>query len=245
MVSVAVAGPVLARSDEESERLVPSVAALAAHGLPVYLADGGSPEPFVARLREIEGVTVEPTRDRSRKLVSQVQQALATAVERSDAEHVLYTEPDKGWFFSNRLSDFLVTPHAFATEPGIAVPMRDAASFATFPGVQRLPESLFNRLAAETLGLPPDADVLYGPLLIHRDLVPYVARIEEACGWGWRTFLFAVCRRLGLPLHTWAADLPCPDDQRGEDDEAARLYRIAQMAQNVRGLELGLRVAVG
>jgi hypothetical protein len=130
-------------------------------------------------------------------------------------------------------------------DAGIVVPMRDEASFATFPAAQRLPESLFNRLAAATLGLPSGADVLYGPLLIHGKLVPHVSRIEEACGWGWRTFLLAVCHRLGVPIRTWTADLPCPEDQRGENDEAARLYRIAQMAQNVRGLELGLRVAVG
>jgi hypothetical protein len=238
-VRVAVAAPILARTDAEADLLVGSVAALAAHGLPTFLVDGGSPSGFVDRLRAAApGVTVEPVRDGSLRLVSQIQQALPLAAEHAD--YILYTEPDKRWFFESALWR-LLRDAPLANRPGIVVPARDAASFATFPAGQRLPESLFNRLAAENLSLPDGADVLYGPLLIRADLVPYVGRLREAVGWGWRTYLLAVARRLGAAITLWPADLPCPADQRGEEDEQSRLYRIAQMAQNVRGLELGLR----
>jgi hypothetical protein len=42
-------------------------------------------------------------------------------------------------------------------------------------------------------------------------------------------------RRLGYPLHIFAADLPCPPDQR-EDDLGERRHRMRQLAQNLQGV---------
>jgi hypothetical protein len=64
---------------------------------------------------------------------------------------------------------------------------------------------------------------------------------RQDIGWGWRFFLLAVARRLGFPIRRFVADLPCPPEQRGEDDTRSCIYRMEQLAQNVRGLALGLR----
>ncbi|NJN98882.1 MAG: hypothetical protein HC875_34695 [Anaerolineales bacterium] len=50
-----------------------------------------------------------------------------------------------------------------------------------------------------------------------------------------------VAQRLGLAVRHFTLDLPCPPEQRDEDDKKARLYRLEQLAQNARGLVLGAR----
>jgi hypothetical protein len=202
----------------------------------VILADGGSISGFADQLRGIPGVTVSATPGTGPRLVAQVRLAL-TMAGNSGSPYVLYTEPDKQAFFEHRLMSFLDTVTASRADTGISFPARDAASFATFPPGQQSTERLFNDLASETLGIT--SDFLYGPLLIRSDLLPHLEDLPIDLGWGWRIFLLTVTHRLGLPLLPWVADLPCPSEQRGEDDEQSRTYRIEQLAQNVRGLALG------
>lgn len=235
---IAVAAPILARDGTEEERLRTSVAALCRHNLPVFLVDGGSGTAFVDSLKRLPGVTVEQARKDGPRLLTQVQQALAAAREAEPA-YILYTEPDKEWFFENRLSDFLAEAEQ-ATDAGVVVAARDAESFATFPQGQQLTETLLHRLCAETWGI--DGDFTYGPLLIHPGVVPYVEAIAEDIGWGWRVYLMAVCHRLGRHIALHTADLPCPADQRGENEMRHRIYRMEQLAQNVKGLALGMKV---
>jgi hypothetical protein len=242
---VVIAAPVLARNTDEAERLLSSVTALTGYGLPVILADGGSAPGFVDRLRAIPGVTaVLSVSDPDLRMVAQVQAAMRRAAEYAP-DYILYTEPDKHDFFRTAFGSFANAQNVTVPEPGIIVAARDIASFATFPAGQQLTESLFNTLGANVLRLPTGTDLLYGPLLLHADLARHIDLLRENVGWGWRPFLMAVCRRLTMPLAVYTGDLPCPEDQRREDDEPARIYRMEQMAQNVRGLALGLKSALG
>jgi hypothetical protein len=150
---------------------------------------------------------------------------------------VLYTEPDKGWFFANRLTGFLNTTRQH--EAGVVAAARDEASFATFPPFQQTTETLLNQLCAATWDQP--GDFVYGPLLIRPDLLPFLDAVPNDLGWGWRLFVMAVSHRLGLGVATLTDDLPCPPEQRGENDERSRIYRMEQLAQNVRGLALGMK----
>jgi hypothetical protein len=234
---IAIAAPILARTSREAELLLRSVEKLAVHG-PVVLADGGSLEGFTERLSGIPGVEVLTTPGTGPRLLSQVRQALSVARDQG-APYVLYTEPDKQWFFEMRLSTFLTAGRTGAADAGIYLPARSPVSFRTFPAGQQSPERLFNMLAAETLGMA--ADYLYGPLLLHRDLIPYLEELPPDIGWGWRIFILTIASRLGMRIVPWEADLPCPVEQRREDDDRSRTYRIEQMAQNVRGLALGRR----
>ena len=235
-----VAAPILARDLSEANRLLAAVTRLSEHRLPILMVDGGSPGAFVERLTLLPGVTVQPIESPEPGLLAQVKQALAAA-HGTGARHVLYTEPDKAWFFERRLSDFLVQREddSASREPGIRVAARDPASFATFPSFQQLTESQLNHLCEETLRRP--GDFTYGPLLLPSELIPHITAIPENIGWGWRIFALAVCHRLGRSIDCWTADLPCPIDQRGENEEKSRLYRMDQLSQNVRGLVLGMR----
>jgi hypothetical protein len=168
-VTFAIAGPILARNTDEADLLVQSVEQLAEHG-PVILADGGSVDGFTGRLSRIAGVEVSPTPGAGPRLVAQVRQALTMAADRG-ATTVLYTEPDKRWFFENRLSDFLSS----TGNDGVCLPARDAPSFSTFPQGQQTPERLFNALAGETLGI--ETDFLYGPLLLPAKLIPFLSEV--------------------------------------------------------------------
>lgn len=235
---IVVAGPILARTLEEAERLTESVEALYRHSLPVFLVDGGSDAAFVEGLKRLPGVLIQAARTDGPRLLGQVQQALAAARE-AKPDWILYTEPDKAWFFENRLRDFVDDTQNAATDAGVIVAARDAASFATFPAGQQLTESLLHRLCADTWGV--DGDFTYGPLLIRPDLVPYVEAVTEDIGWGWRIYLMAVCHRLGRRIVLHTADFPCPLEQRGENEMRHRIYRMEQLAQNVEGLALGMK----
>lgn len=227
-----------ARTESEAALLCEGLRLLSAHGLPVVAADGGSLAGFTERVRGLPNLSLAPYQPGQRpRLVGQVQAALAGAAALG-ADYVLYTEPDKRWFFAHRLEAYL---DALPQDAGVGmlIAARDERSFATFPAGQQLTETLTNQLLGEALGRA--GDYLYGPLLIRADLVPHVCRIREDVGWGWRPYLMAVCRRLGLPIGLHTADHPCPEEQRGEDDAASRVYRMEQMAQNVKGLALGLK----
>lgn len=236
-----IAAPVWARDAGEADRLHAALRSLAQHRLPVVLADGGSEESFLGRLADLPHVQLAPARPTpAPRLLGQIQRALAQA-STLGPRHVLYTEPDKQWFFENRLADFVA--QATHTNPaGVVLAARDTSSFATFPPFQRATESLFNQLCLEALGL--EGDFLYGPFLISDALLPHLARIEEDLGWGWRPFVIAVAHRLGLPVSFVVADLPCAREQRGEDDSQSRLYRLDQLAQNVKGLAHGMRYSL-
>lgn len=239
MPRLATATITRARRPAEAALLRDSLEQLSDHGIPVCVADGGSGEAFLDRLRALPHLmvtAVEP--GDGPRLLGQVQAALAAAGS-LEPEFVLYTEPDKGWFFAHRLRAFLEALQRHP-EAGVLVAARDGASFATFPAGQQLTERLTNALCAEVLGQA--GDFLYGPLLLRASLLPHLGRVREDVGWGWRLLALVLARRLALPVVCHTADLPCPEGQRGEDDLRSRTYRMEQMAQNVRGLVLGLRM---
>jgi len=230
-----------ARAPEEAEQLFNAVEQLSHHAVPVVIADGGSTvSGFTDRLRRLPGVSLVLPRLGPGRLVGQIQAALEGA-ENLGAEHILYTEPDKHEFFSRSLDDFLVTLQAHP-DAGMVLASRDAASLATFPAGQRLTESLFNKLVEEALGV--HGDTLYGPLLLRSELVSHVTHLHEDLAWGWRPYLMAVTHRLGLPIVCHEAAYPCPADQREENELEARIYRMEQLAQNVRGLASGLKASL-
>jgi hypothetical protein len=235
---VAAALPVRARTPAEAALLRDSLLRLGTHGLPMVVSDAGSTPEFAAFLAALPGArVVAPVRP---GLLGQVQAALRGARDLG-ARRILYTEPDKLWFFVNRLGDFLAADRVRGGD-GVLVAARDDASFATFPAGQRLTERLLRELCADALGTG-GYDVTYGPLLLDPALVGHVEAVDDpALGWGWRVFVLAAARRLGMPLRFFADDLPCPPEQRGEDDECSRIYRTEQLAQNVRGLALGLKM---
>src|SRR4051812_33730534 len=119
---IAVAAPILARTDAEADMLIRSMESLAAHGFPVLLADGGSVNGFTGRLAQVPGVVVETAPEKG--LVAQVRHALEMA-QRIGSTHLLYTEPDKHWFFDSRLADFLGAVQNGVAMTGVAFPARD------------------------------------------------------------------------------------------------------------------------
>lgn len=243
-MEIVVAAPVWARDPAEEARLSAALETLSRSGLSILLADAGSPEPFLTAVVSLPGVEmVPPAATPAPRLTGQIQRLLGAARSRSPRpDWLLYVEPDKGSFFAEGLAEFATQARAHP-EAGVIVASRDEASFATFPAYQHQVEANFNGIAAEWLDTG-GADLLYGPLLICGGLLDTLDAVTEDIGWGWRTYLFAVARRRGLPLVPWGARLPCPEDQRGEDNPASRRYRLQQMGQNITGLALGLKAAL-
>lgn len=226
-----------AHSPQEADLLAASIESLTHSDLPVVVADGGSIDGFTDRLRACHHVSTVIPRLGPGRLVGQIEAAMAAAANQHP-DYVLYTEPDKQWFFTHRLDGFLQAAEQ-NVGAGILLASRDADSFATFPTGQQLTESLFNQLAGDALGV--SGDTLYGPMLVRTDLVEYVTDLHEDLGWGWRPYLMAIVMRLGQRLVCVEGDFQCPEHQRGENDSAARIYRMEQLAQNVKGLAKGFK----
>ena len=121
----------------------------------------------------------------------------------------------------------------------VVIAARDAGALATFPQGQRRMEAMFRELCALFLGSVPD--VLYGPLALRPDLVtPFIDAAPDDLGWGWRPYVIARAIRAGLPVSVHEGRFPCPPEQQAEDDAAARIYRLRQFHDNVRGLQQAL-----
>jgi hypothetical protein len=226
---VAVATITWARSPVEEAQLRRSLQVLAAWGLPVAVADRGVNPGFVDFLEGLEGVSV--TVPAAAGLVAQVQASFGVAAA-FDRDFILYTEPDKEFFFAHGISSFLrcVTQ---AASVGVVLASRSPESFASFPPMQRYTEGVINHLCSERFGVA--GDYSYGPLVISRALLPHVAALRHDLGWGWRPSVCLAAHRAGLQIVHVVGDYPCPLDQRCED-EPERLHRLRQLSQNVMGL---------
>jgi hypothetical protein len=229
LTDVAVATVTLARDAGEELLLRRSLERLAQLGAGVFVADGGSGAAFRAFLDGLGSVTlVDPE---GRGLVAQARASLEAAAA-SGARGVLYTEPDKEQFFAGGLADFVERtpddPHV-----GVVVASRSAASYATYPPMQRRVEAMVNDLTGEIVGTV--ADYSYGPFLLNPALVADLRHVEPQVGWGWRPFVFVTAAHRGLRVQRVEGDFPCPPDQR-EEDAGERLHRMRQLSQNVAGL---------
>jgi hypothetical protein len=233
LTDVAVATVTLARDAGEEVLLRRSLERLAQLGAAVFVADGGSGAAFRAFLDGLGTFTVVDPEGRG--LVAQARASLGAAAA-SGARVILYTEPDKEQFFAGGLADFVERapddPHV-----GVAVASRSAASYATYPPMQRRVEAMVNDLTGEIVGTV--ADYSFGPFVLNPALVSDLRHVEAQIGWGWRPFVFATAQRRGFRVQHVEGEFPCPPDQR-EEDAGERLHRMRQLSQNVAGLVLAL-----
>lgn len=231
----AIATISLARDEAEERLLVNALTALDAHGIPMFIADGGSPESFIATVRSL--ATARLVVPDGRGLVRQVSASVRAAAA-SGARVILYTEPDKLLFFERHLASFI---DAATDDAGVTIAARTPAAFATFPLMQQTTERAVNGVCSELTG--NDGEYCYGPFLLSPQLVGHLESIPEDLGWGWRFAVFVAAHRAGMPLAFVSGRFDCPPGQR-EESEADRLYRLTQLEQNVRGLLIGTRVAL-
>ena len=217
------------RDAAEDKLLRESLALLAAYKMPVYITDGGSPDSFLQFLQGFPQFKVVQAQKKG--LMAQVSSSLAAA-SASEKPFILYTEPDKKFFFQ-ALPTFLeqVPPEA----PGIFLASRSAVGFGSYPSFQQMTETCVNNCCTEATG--HFLDYTYGPFLMHRRLAPCMAPVQEDIGWGWRPYVFVTAKRLGLQLAEYRDDYLCPPEQQS-DSAAERLYRMRQLEQSVRGIVL-------
>jgi hypothetical protein len=234
---LAIATISLARDREEERLLRRSLSFLDTLAIPTFIADGGSPDSFVAELRSIASVRlVAPS---AGGLVAQARASVLAAAA-SGARRVLYTEPDKESFFTQHLERFLdAAPDDDSS--GVVIAARDPAALATFPSMQRTTESAINAVCGELSGV--HTDYCYGPFLLHPELAAHFDSIPDDLGWGWRFVMFLAAHRMGMRIDIVEGAFECPVDQRDESPRD-RLYRITQLEQNVRGTLIGERVDI-
>jgi hypothetical protein len=233
LLNPVVATMTLVREPAEERSVFDALASLARAELPVIVADGGSPPGFVQAVRALP--QYEVVQPQAQGLVPQVRAALERARELR-VPWILYTEPDKRFFFAERLAWFLDAALQHA-DSALILASRSREAFDTFPTVQRLSESAFNSLFDTLTGFT--SDCLYGPFLVRAELVDEAVQLPPSVGWGWRPFLFARALRRGLAVSAVTGDFLCPVDQRDEDD-GDRIHRLRQLTENLAGLLRGL-----
>jgi len=225
----------LARGEREGEHLLGALRELRGQvGAPVFVTDGGSTPAFRADLRRITGLTV--TDPPVSGLAAQVRRSLLAGGEHP-SRFVLYTEPDKVWFFRNRLAQFLrLGREIVANDPerlGLLLPTRSATSFSSYPAAQRSHERATDDLLGEITGVR--GDFTYGPRIIAREVLAPILESNEELGWGWLSAAVVLAYRSGRAIRCLEMDLPCPEEDRGECAEDAR-YREAQHLQHRRAI---------
>ena len=224
-----------ARNEDEEKLLKTALSQLASFHLPVFITDGGSTPSFVEFLHSFPNFHVLTTDGKG--VYAQARNSLLTAYE-TGIPFLIYTEPDKAAFFAEGLNK-LLSVQLPNEQTGICNASRSAKGFATFPAFQQMTETTINNCCKELTG--KDYDFTYGPFLLNRKLVPYLHKVKEDIGWGWRPFLFVLAQRLGLTLDAMIDDFVCPPEQRN-DDPKERVYRMKQLEQNIRGIVLGSSV---
>jgi len=229
---IAIATITWARDAQEYDRLRQSMQSLSRYGIPIVATDGGSGREFVDYLDSLPNIIVREL-DGNPSLLNQVKRSLVTA-RQLGVRHILYTESDKKWFFEHRLADFIAQA-PISNQTGVVTASRTAESLLTFPELQRYAETVANQLCARIVA--QDGDFAYGPMIINTAIVPCLDLISEEIGWGWRFFTIVASYRMRLPIAQVTLDLPCPIDQR-EEDEKDRIHRMRQLAQNVQGMAL-------
>jgi hypothetical protein len=229
MSQVTVATMTWVRTPKEEALLRQALTSLAACALPVAVADRGTSRDFLHFLERSPKFSVTVPADTG--LVAQIKASVRAAAVHG-SRFILYTEPDKQFFFERRLAALL---EAASDRPDASVILasRSPESLLTFPSMQRYTEGVINDLCGELIGV--ECDYSYGPFLFSRTLLPFVEAMEPTLGWGWRHFMFRTAHRQGHRIVPLIGDYPCPDDQRTEDDEE-RAHRMRQLSQNVLGL---------
>jgi hypothetical protein len=228
---IVIATITLARGPEEERGLLDSIQKLAATGLPLVIADGGSRKQFVRKLKALANDVVMPEK---KGLVLQVKAAFFAALRQfPDKRAILYTEPDKYPFFEGGIFE-LIRGAGESKRFGVAVASRDGKSFRTFPKGQQEAESFMNE--AFSWVIRRKGDFCYGPLLLSRRAAELALDAPNHLGWGWRFWTMQKAHAAGLRITPIELSVPCPKEQRGEDSLADRLYRLKQLKQNVEAL---------
>lgn len=225
--TISIATMTLVRDAEEDLLLRESLTALAKYNIPVHITDGGSPNDFLEFLHQFPNFIIADAP--AKGLFQQVSNSLRNA-SKSGSEAILYTEPDKKFFF-RMLDDFLDNA-SFDEGTGVLLASRSEAGFASYPAFQHMSETCINNCCRELIG--EALDYTYGPFLLHRSLVPYLDIAEPGCAWGWRPYVFGMAHRLGMKVKEYKAEYFCPPEQR-QDTPEERIYRMKQMVQSVNG----------
>ncbi len=236
LTEIAIATMTLVRDEEEDRLLRESLSILAGYEIPVYITDGGSPASFLDFLKGFPSFTVAGAP--AKGLFAQIRNSLTGALP-GPRPFILYTEPDKKFFF-HELPAFLEEVTA-NEKTGIFLASRSKAGMASYAAFQQMTETCINKCCTEVTG--HFLDYTYGPFILNKKLVPWLEQVQEDIGWGWRPFVFGVAHRLGLTLGEHRGDYLCPPEQQ-EDSAAERLYRMRQLEQSVRGIVLSASVGL-
>ena len=230
-MSITVATITWVRDADERARVQAGLAWLAGRfNVIAANREAGAVPGALQEVARLENLTVIPAQQPH--LVGQVRTAFAAAA-RHGADWILYTEPDKLEFFRDHLDAFLeqagmsVRPDTAAVIAG-----RSIDRLTDLPLVQREAEGLINTWTGrftQAVG-----DYSYGPFLLASPCADWIQTAADELGWGWRHYVFGLCRRHQRQIVHVVGDYPSPPPSG--DPAREDLLRQRQLAENIRGL---------
>jgi hypothetical protein len=232
---ITIATITLARDEQEETLMRNALEQLSKLKIPVFITDGGSRPGFLDFLRSFPHFILSKATVKG--VWAQAKNSLTEAYQQG-SKFIFYTEPDKGDFFAQSLPEMLDRVQT-DDKSGIVMASRSAAAFSTFPAFQQMTETAINNCCAEVVG--KNLEYTYGPFLLNRQLVPYLALVKEDISWGWRPYVFGTAKRLGYQVESYVGNFYCPVSQR-EDRATERIYRMRQLSQNMQGIVLSATV---
>lgn len=225
----AIATMTLARNETESILMQSSLSALCEHGFPDYLVDAGSVPSLIKFLSGHPHIHLYPESLRGPWI--QAKAAIAFAVSEG-AEGIIYTEPDKKDFFEYHLKGLVAANY---NDREIILAAREQSSFETFPVIQQVTETEINQQIGKLIAA--SKDYCYGPFMMPGSFFSQLSDLPDDIGWGWRPYAFIRAFKMGIGVKFFEGNFNCPFEQRG-DGEKEKSYRLKQLEENLKGLQL-------
>lgn len=231
---LAFATIVRGRDEAETALEQSTVTALAELGYPVCIASirpGERNSDLLLDQTRVIALPFAPT-----TVGDQLRAALHLAA--SLAPHVFYLAGDKADFSATLMTILPGLLESITADDALINFGRTALAMDTFPANQRRTEAVINRVVATLTGA--EIDAAYSAYIYCHGLAAaaeQTARFPGLQPLGW---LIGQARRSGGRIRQVTGGYACPLAQRGENDDAAKAYRIAQCAQFLEGLTSSL-----
>lgn len=225
----------LARDKNEEKTILSAIKALRTKtNLFLVVVDGGSSKNFLEKLNSFNKIKLISSRKSG--LFNQIKDGLKQ-IDRVSTDYVFYFESNKWGFINNDFEKFLNKSNTLIKKnkkTGVILASRNKFSFKTFPRVQRISESIINKVLKIILK-EKIIDYTYGPRIISFKVVEEIIKQDKNLGWGWMTKTLIICKKLEMNIVSLEMDLRCPEDERVETLNDIKL-RLRQLKEHLFSL---------
>ncbi|MFA4880265.1 MAG: hypothetical protein WC650_01390 [Candidatus Doudnabacteria bacterium] len=224
----------LNRTPEEGETVLETVKILNSLGIPIIIADGGSPIKQKKIMKSFSNVTFLEAEGLTNEIKTTFRRGAAMA------DSLFYLHLDK-LDFVRKYVPKLIQYYLARKDKKMIVAARTKKSFQTYPPYQRKVEEYLNYVLGDYCG--SRSDYYYGPKIFSSMLVPYLKALKGDVGWGIEAYFYVLNHRLSLPMEFYPVEITAPAEVLADELEFKQ-YRLKGLLQQVEGFLQGQKVEV-